>query len=707
MNDLLQAIDAAEATAYGGTGSSDISEQRARSIDLYLGTNVNPAPEGRSQVISRDVFDTIETMRPAFVKIFASGEEVVKCMPVGPEDEEAAQQESAYLNYVVTELNPWTQIVNDVASDAMISKNGYVLAYWDDTKNYEKETYKNQSPESAQMLTMEPGVEVLEQSADMGDDGQPTITLTIKREQQKGQLKLCVLPPERCKVSERTPDFTLRDCPYFEYWENKTISYVRQMGFDIDDDIADAGEMDSVEDQSRDRFGESVSRDSDGVDPSGRLVKLRMVWIRYDADGDGIAELIYAIVVGDQVLYQEEVNRIPVASFCPIPVAHRHPGISIADVVEDIQEQKTAVLRQGLDNLYQTNNMRMFASEKINLDDLLTNTPGGIVRARQSGALMGQDLAPIQVPFIFPQAMQGLEYLDSVRQNRTGTNSYFAGTDQNALNKTASGIAQLSSQASQRVEQIARMFAVGFEYLMQVSHELILKHGHKAQVVKLRGKWAQVDPRQWRKRSDIRISVGLGTGNKEVVLANLAMVFDRQMGLLQLGAGVVNPPHLANTFSEIIKTIGFANSQKFVNDAEQIKPPGPPPPDPLMEKTKMEQQGKQALAQLQAQIDTKRLELDAISEMERITLEKYKVDTDAAVRIQIEQIKHEASERAAERSMQAENERMGITYQREDMKAAQEAEKAQEGDPLLAELLSRSDALDQKLTQITQAIAPQ
>src|SRR6185503_21145713 len=102
----------------------------------------------------------------------------------------------------------------------------------------------------------------------------------------------------------------------------------------------------------------------------------------------------------------------------------------------------------------------------------------GIVRGGP-GSVYGQDLAPIQVPFVFPQAMEGLEYMDQIRENRTGTNRYFTGIDQNALNKTASGIQQLSSMAAQRVKLIARIFASGFRDLFDILHEIILKGGHQ------------------------------------------------------------------------------------------------------------------------------------------------------------------------------------------------------------------------------------
>src|SRR6185436_21160810 len=103
----------------------------------------------------------------------------------------------------------------------------------------------------------------------------------------------------------------------------------------------------------------------------------------------------------------------------------------------------------------------------------------------------------------------------------TGTNRYFTGIDQNALNKTATGIQQLSTMAAQRVEQIARHFANGIEELFAILHELVLKGGHKQDVVKLAGQWVPVDPTTWRSRKDFRISVGFAAGNKDAMVSRL------------------------------------------------------------------------------------------------------------------------------------------------------------------------------------------
>jgi hypothetical protein len=646
--DLLNAIESAEAESYGSEhsgGSGNLSDERAAALDAYFGLNTNPAPEGNSQVVSRDVFDTIEWILPSLVRIFAGTDEVVKFKAVSKEDEPAARQETLYVNHVVTQRNQWTQTFHDWAWDALVTKNAYCMAYWDDAKQVEYETYARQSDDAFALLMEDADdIEVLEHSAEQDEDTakelaqayamqlqqwqmgmqqmgmqwqqaaaqaqaqgappppepqyppQPTPppepmlhTVKLRRTENEGKVCLRVLPPERCVVHQQTPDYTLDKCDFFEYWEDVSISSLRQMGLKVNDDIdaAERGVMTTQEDSSRDRFGEDQSQP--GWEPAMRKVRLRMCWIRHDYDDDGISELQFVMVVGRNVLYRDECNRIPVGSIVATPVPHRHLGVSIAEVVMEIAETKQAMLRQGIDNLFHANNPRTFINDdKVNLDDALVTRPGGVVRGVQGqNAEFGRDIAVLQIPNIFPQAVQGMEYMDRLAERRTGVNGVFSGNVSPEVLTQTTGMAmsQMGSAAAQKVEQIARMIAPSVEYLFGCVHELILKHGHKRETVQLAGEWTVIDPSNWRKRKDLKIAVGLGSGNKDAVLGHLSQMFQMQMALLPMG--VTEPKLIYNTVSEISKMSGFGSPDLF------WKLPGPPqqpPPPPEVIKEQMRQQ---------------------------------------------------------------------------------------------------------------------
>src|SRR5256885_16553705 len=181
-----------------------------------------------------------------------------------------------------------------------------------------------------------------------------------------------------------------------------------------------------------------------------RRVKARMIWIRVDYDGDGQAELLQVMRVGRRILHREEVSRIPVASGVACPLPHRHLGVAIADMVSDIQRVKAGILRQGLDNLYLSNNPQKILNEQfVNIDDALISRPGGITRASDINQIRYED-----TPFVFPQAVAGLEYMDQVRQNRTGVNNNFQGIDGAQLANIQPGtVKQVSSTAAAQLER--------------------------------------------------------------------------------------------------------------------------------------------------------------------------------------------------------------------------------------------------------------
>jgi hypothetical protein len=644
--DLLAAIDAFAEVAYNADNSDLLSTDRQLAVERYLGKNIEPAPEGRSQVRDRSVFETIEWIKPSLSRIFCSSDEVAEFDPVGPEDVELADQESQYINYVVTQRNPWHHICNDWFSDALLLKNGYVYACWETKKQTESELYENQSDDAYTLMVQDKEVELFEHTARVDEDlaeqqaqqyqmvlqqyqiqvqnalaqgadpaGAPPPPeqppppqlhdFRIRRVNEKGQVKLYCIDPAHCKIDINTTDYTLDGCNYFEWNKDQTIGELRATGLEVDDDVTDDA-FDSFSnpvDLARDLYNES--QHTQGVangykDPSLRRVRTRYIWVRFDTNQDGIPELQYVIAVGKTILHKSECEEIPIASISPIPLAHRHVGMSMADSVADIEDVNTAFTRQAIDNLFYSNTPRLAVSDRVNMSDLLDSRPGGIIRIDGQPP---QEIMPVVVPDMFPQAVQALQFFDSRRMNRTGINAYFQGTDANVLNKTASGIAQLTSSAAQRVEMIARLFSFGVQRLFMITHRLYVQHGHRADTVRLRNKWVTIDPSAWKRRSDVRISVGLGTGNKEGTIANLMQQFQTQMAVLPLR--VVTPQNIYRTCIEIAKASGSTNPQSFYTDPATLPPEQPQPnPDVMLEQ--MKQQGAQQLAQMKEQAEAQK-----------------------------------------------------------------------------------------------------
>ena len=648
---LLNVIDAYESSAYGSdTDGGELSRQRSLALDAYAGKNIEPQPEGRSQVVDWTVFETIQWILPSLTRIFAAGDDVVEFEPFGPEDEDTAEQESKYLNHLVTQKNNWFLTCLTWFQDALLTKNAYCMASMQEKKHTEVEFYKGQSEIQVAAL-LDDDVKVIEQRIypDPEFDPQPVtdpqtgepmidletgqpavqptpnlIDIRLRKTKSKRKLAYKVLPPERCKVDGDCTDFTLTECDYFEYWDNVTISALRQMDYEVADDVGDDSEWDTLEDNSRDDMLDRIGQGSEYPDPSTRKVKARWIWVKHDYDGDGIAELQHVVVVGRDVLEREEVSTIPVASIVPLLNTHRHMGNSIADLVFDIQRIKTAILRTGLDSLGYSTRPRMLASNKVDMDDLLVYIPGNPIRIDTDMADVQGHAAPLVMPFVFPESQEGLRHMDTVTESRAGVNRMFQGIDESNVNDH-NRIGQLSSMASQRVEQIARIFANGVERLFQISHELIIKSGHQAETMKLTGKWVDIDPTQWRTGRDMKVVAPFAAGNKDSLVQRLMLLRSIHSEAAAAGHPMVQPDDSYQLAKEITRAMDLPD-YKFFTDPKTVQPPEPGP-DYTMEALKIENKK----ADNEAQDEDRKASL----EQERIALDRYKAELAAQVDIAI------------------------------------------------------------------------
>jgi hypothetical protein len=676
VDKLLGAIDDFEASSYCSDNDETLSQERSNNIDHYLGKNTNPAPDGRSQVVDRAVYEVVNEIKPSLARIFANGDNVVELPPVGPEDEESSKQESDYINYILLQKNNWFEIFDTASMHALVTKSAYLYPYTEKRRQVEMERYERQTPESLALILEDqpeivsqkeypdpdyvpqpqPVIDPATQQPAIGPDGQPMMQVPpppmfydVEIRRTKVDTAFCVevLPPERCKIAKSTKTIQVsKTCPYFEYYDFPTLSELRQDGYDVADDIESGeGTEDTLEDAARNQFGELDAEENHPNDPSMRKVKCRYVWVKHDYDDDGIAELQFCVIVGKELLHREEVNRIPIGVLCPDPLPSRHIGLCPADTTADLQQIGTVLLRQGIDNLQLSNNPQKFGDPtKVNLDDALISRPGAFLRTR-NGAIFGQDFGVMQVPDVFPSVMQGLGYLDHIRQKRTGVSSNFQGLDANQLSQLQPGtVNQISSMAAQRVEHIARHFASGITETASILHELILKSGHKKDVVKLRNKWVTVDPTTWKHNRDFKISVGFAAGNKDAQIARLMGMGAMQKEALMGQLPIVTPQNAYETAIELTKANGFSSPERFWTDPQKIPPPGPPQPDAtVMAAEQMKSQTTMQVkdAELRTEKEVKSAELQS---EEKLAL------LEAQTKLQIAQLSAQTSLMTQERS---------------------------------------------------------
>ena len=645
-----------------GYASSELSDQRKTALEYYYGADFGNEVEGRSSYVSRDVADTIEWIMPSLMRIFAGGDTIVKFEPQGPEDENNAEQATDYVNYIFQRQNDGFLTLYTWFKDALLSKNGFVKVYWEEYTEYKVENYENLTDDEFAMILQQAQPEILEHTESAGPEGN-LHAVKLRVSQKNGKCCVVPVPPEEVLVN-KNPISPLGKNRFRCHRRRVTISELKEMGFDDVDDLADNEAQFNEEKIARFSYDETDSTGNEEKDQASREVWLAECFMDLDVDGDGIAEERTITMAGNKILQNEEGSTASLISITPIILPHKLYGMSVADLVMDLQLLKSTVFRQILDNMYLANNGRYMALDgMVNIDDLLTSRPGGIVRVKTFDAVK-----PMQPPLLGAPAFNLLEYIDTIKENRTGVTRYNQGVDADSLNKTATGINQIMTASQQRVELIARVFAeTGVKDLFYAILENIQKHQDKAKVVRLRNQWIPMDPREWKNKFDLTVMVGLGTGSRESQLAALTEEAQYQLALMQGGLPVVTPENVYNLAQKRLEAKNIKGGDLFYTHPSKM-PPRQPQPDPAVVKAQLDAEGDKAKLALKAQSDKVKQGMKAQSDQTKVALETAKAREEFGL-----ERERMALETANERErMRLEREKAAVEIQLEREKARNE-----------------------------------
>ena len=629
---------------------TEYSLDRAETLDYYLGEPFGNEVENRSQVVATEVSDTIEYIMPQLMKVFQSTDSFARFVARQPEDVAEAEQATDLVNYVINNDNNGFVNIYNWFKDALLFKVGVLKVFWDENIQTVEESYQNLSEDELTLLIDDEDVEVVSQSENeigfVPDDAEvedadaevPLIVsydVEIKRRKNSGRTKIMNVPPEEFLFSRRA--VSLETADFVAHRSSMKVGDLVDMGYDYDTVLSKSGynEIDNeAEVQQRFQQVEAGTRTESKNDPTMHECLVNEIYIRADYDGDGIPELRRVFCIGEEnfVLENEAFDHIPFCLVSPILMPHRMVGRSVAEMVKDLQLIKSTILRQLLDNMYLTNNSRVGVVEgQVNLEDLLSARPGNIVRMRAPGMVQ-----PLAVPQIGNAGFNMLEYIDQVRDQRTGFSKASLGIDPKALQSTTAQAVSSTIQGAQlKTEMIARVFAeTGCKDLAKIVLLLCRKHMSKSRIIRIRNEYVDVDPRGWDHEFDISVEVGLGNGKEDEKMAMLLQVAAKQEQLIQtLGMDnpIVKPSQYVTTLAKIIEMAGFKDTQQFFNSAQQID-------EILAEKQQAAAQAQNPAGMAQMQTDIERQKLEAEIALKReemlleIELEREKIQQQLALR---------------------------------------------------------------------------
>ena len=609
---------------------SENTQERLRAIDFYLGEPLGNEQAGKSSVVDTTFADTVEQIMPSLMRVFTANDQYVRFAPRTAEDVKGAEQATDMANFVINHDNPGYRLMHDWFKDGLMFRLGVVKYFWDETEDVTEEEYNGLNEDELVMLLNDPDVEVVSQEETvtetmMADDGMmvplaSSYDLSVKVTRRSGKIKVINVPPEEFLVSRRAE--SLEEAHFVAHRTTMTVSDLVAMGYDQDEIEAHAGSGELDVDRERtSRFQDlEAATGTDAADPALREVLYYECIMNVDFDGDGIAERRRICAIGDggsHILHNEPFDHIPFAVVTPILMPHRLVGRSIYDMTEDLQVIKTTLMRQYLDSVYSSSMPRVAAVEgQVNLDDLLSASPGGVIRVRQPGMLQSITGAPVG-----NEVRPLMDYVDGIKESRTGISAASQGLSPDALQSTtASAVAATVRGAQVKLESIARTYAeTGVKQLFKGILHLLTKYDSKPRTVRLRNSFVPINPAEWDSEFDVVVQVGLGTTDDETKIAFLTQIAAKQEQILmQLGPQnpVVTMSQYVNTLRSIAEIGGFRDADLFFSSPEMIEQQmmmqqqQPAGPDPEIVKLEQEMAIKRERMQMEIQLEREKMQLE-------------------------------------------------------------------------------------------------
>jgi hypothetical protein len=663
---------------------TDLSPSRAQATAYYRGDPFGNEEEGNSRVVATEVRDTVNAMLPSIMRVFFSSERVVEFMPRGPEDVKASEQASDYANYVLNQDNPGFMVLYGTFKDSLVRKCGIVKTWWAKNTTVRTEKYTGLDEGTVMLIQQESGAvvtvitqyddpDVLEPQLTMDPTtGQPVMLpipqlfdVEVKRTIEEGKICIEGVPPEEFLIDRNARD--LESAAFVGHRKMATVAELLEMGYDEDlimENISTTDFEYNDEYLRRRPTTTTIGSINESHNPAMQRALYVEGYMRVDYDGDGIPELRKVCCLGEgyTIVNNEPADMTGFSDFPCDPEPHTSPleANSIFDFTKDLQEIKSDILRNTLDSLAQSIHPRTAVVEgQVNMDDVLNNETGAIIRMRAPGMVM-----PLAQPFVGQAAFPMLEYMDSIKEERTGMSRASMGLNADALQSSTKAAVSATVSANQmRIELTTRILAEGMKKLFKVILQLSVKHQDKPRMVRLRNDWVQVDPRSWDATMDVAINVGMGTGDTEQKMQMLGMISSKQeQALTQMGPmnPLVTPGQYANTLRKMVELAGFKDASQFFNaiPADYQPPQATEPPKPSPEEMLAQVQ----VQSIQADIQKKAAELQL--EQQKMQMaddrERDKMDIDKFIKLRELELKYGAVINEQQLNIQVERDRMAM-----------------------------------------------
>lgn len=636
--------------------------QLEESMSYYLGLPNGTEIDGRSAVTSTDVADAIEWIMPQIMESFTQVNEIVKFDPVGASDARQAEIESQFVYDILMKENDGFILLTELVKDALLQRNGVLKVYYENVPEVVQASYTGITKEALNVLAGNNEVEITGLEEYLDPQYGQLYNLNIAYHKKCGRIAIESVPLEEFRINAQHNSVNPAKARFTAHVVTVPVSDLAEEGYS--EDVLD--KLPAYHNYRRDYRWAMMHENSSGAlvqssDESLKFVQKHECCMRIDIDDDGIAELMKVTCAGstdapEVILSIEPLEAMPWIATTPIIMPHKFQGLSITDRLKQIQDHKTAIWRNILDNMYLQNNQRNVIIEgQVNIDDLLVSRPGGIIRAKRQDAIM-----PLQTPQISNVAFDMMRYLDEVRAGRSGVQADGNASPIAIGDRVGSqGVDRLLNAKEALVGLIIRTIAeTGIKPLMVKIRDLALKHFDAVQDYEFRGEWIQVAPQQWITKRNCTVKVGTGTGDNQAKLTALQGILTVQTTAIQDPRQcLVDQSNIYNTLDDMSKLSGLNGASRYFIDPNSQA--GRQKQQQVAQQSQVEQQKQEQLQIMQLQNEAKLTESAVVTANAQLKATEYKAQADA-LKHQLETNKAISNAKIAELQQQLAQYKTGI-----------------------------------------------
>ena len=578
--------------------SSDLTRERLRSTYEFAGVpEFHLAPQGVSTIVDTSTTEVIEAYTAVLSDLFLNNQRLARFVPMSesPGAYKASRDASMLTNYCLfKQNNGWMELQTWIKA-ALLWKNAIIRWDYIEDCDWQIEEYDEIDQIKLDELLSEEDVELvgdLEFESDAGvidplsgeSEGASLkyVNVRIRRKIDKSRVKIENIPPESFRITRDAK--SIEDAALVGIQTEMTRSEIRKEWPEVAENIEDWDELGDDENWlGNARYSEdiaarklvtgqeywqgSVSQDLFPLE-ANRQITVSEVWIRVDRDGDGIAELKHIILSGNHILFEEDVEDIPLASISPIDIPFEFYGLSMADFTRSSTLASTAILRGFVENTYLTNYSPKLADPNVvDFSALQNMKPKQIIPTNGNPTAA---VAPLPPETISTGTVPLMEHLQLIKEQATGMSKAAQGLNDTLYvsGNSEQKLAAVQSASQKRIQHIARRFAeTGFKRLCAGVYKTMRRCMVGKRMVSMYGVFEEIDPKMLPMEMECEIFLDVGENSNSNKIQKLSMLGDQILPKLnEMGQGMVIKPEAGAVLAtKLIESMGI-DSNDFLED---------------------------------------------------------------------------------------------------------------------------------------------